>query len=415
MKKIYFSLVLCLLLYSCDLFNRNSSNEEPSYNARIAWDSGLYSSFYGSTLLDGDFVYFYNNNAIVKLNVATGGFIWRSSKFYNYMYCPPILLDSYLYIFIEPNIINCFKKDTGELTATVQVSIADRNSVVLWNPIGHEQHLYFGYRETNRCFVQLDVNVIDHHTPDVIQTVVPEILWIPETGKGVTAMPVVYNNVVYFCTYDPLLTEKIELIGININTKEKVFYQTFGGIEDVNTGNIPLPERGGYIGANPIFIHDGILYYLSRSIAAWDLKTGKRLYRHVFTDDIPNEKTYNAAAIMQAVYYKNKIYYTTLHSYTSLGYRNIYCIDAANGKLVWSDIAKNSSSLETIPIIAHDRLYVSQSVGLRVYNPETGKLIGVDKSFEGGDMDRTALYGDLMICERYIDGGYRKVAVYVGK
>ena len=100
-----------------------------------------------------------------------------------------------------------------------------------------------------------------------------------------------------------------------------------------------------------------------------------------------------------------------------MGHRNIHCIDAETGELVWNAIAKDSESLETNPIIAHGRLYVSQHSGLRVYEPETGKLIGVDKSFCGAGMGRNVLYNDYMICLR-VDrntGDGRMVAVYVGE
>ena len=424
MKKLFLIFAISLVFFSCNLFVKNSPDSEPPYKAKIAWDSGLVSNSHRSTIIDGDSVYFYerppeynsvNVYTLTRLDAVTGALIWRSPTFTNIIFCPPVALGSYIYVFIDPNVICCFNKENGELSAITQANIENADSVMSWNVTGYGQYLYFGLRGISRCFVRLDVNDIDHGDPETIQTIVPEILWQPETGKSVTAKPVVYDNTVYTGTYDPLLTGLIELAGFNIDTKEMVFYKAFGGIEDVLAGNISNPDKGAYIDANPILIHDDVLYYLGWSIAAWNLKTGKRLYRHVFTDDVPNAKRYYAnGGIMQAVFYKGKIYYTNISSYTELGYRNIHCIDAATGTLVWNDIAKDSASLITIPLIAHGRLYVCQSVGLRVYEPETGRLIGVDKSFEGADMDRNVLYGDYMICLRY-NKGYTLVAVDVGK
>ena len=423
MKKTSLALLLPLLFYSCDLFSRNSSDEEPSYTAKIAWDSGLNSNYFGSTLLDGDSLYFYecppgyntvNIYTLTKLDASTGALIWRSSEFTDIAFCPPVALESYIYVFLQPNFILCFYKETGKLTAIARANIEGNDSEMRWNVTGYGHYLYFGLRGNNRCFVRLDINDIDYNNPQTIQEVVPEILWKPETGNSAAAIPVVYNNVVYICTRSSWELEVVELAGFNIDTKEMVFYQTFGGIEDVNAGYTRYPENGAYNGSSPILIHDGILYYISRSIAAWNLKTGERLYRHVFPNDIPNANMYNSNTLMQAVYYNGKIYYTSNAVDDEQGYRNTHCIDAKTGKLVWNSVAKGSVSLRIIPIIAHGRMYVSESIGLRVYNPQTGKLIGVDKSFRGGDMDRTVLYGDYMICERY-DKGYKKVAVDVGK
>jgi outer membrane protein assembly factor BamB len=141
------------------------------------------------------------------------------------------------------------------------------------------------------------------------------------------------------------------------------------------------------------------------------------LWQHAFYIDTPDRENYGGYTY-QAVYYKGKVYYTSGESESGADFRNIHCIDAKTGKLVWSAIAKYSESLETNPIIAHDRLYVSQGSGIRVYNPENGKLIGVDKSFYGMGMGRNLLYGDYMICIRMDRGGSgtgNLVAVYVGK
>ena len=178
-----------------------------------------------------------------------------------------------------------------------------------------------------------------------------------------------------------------------------------------------LFKRGGGH-CNPVFIHDNVLYYLSWSINAWNLNTGEQLFRHVFTRDVPVPKTYSATNSLQPVYCKGKIYYTSGECYSTIeSYRNIHCIDAATGRLVWNAIAKKSESMNTNPIIAHDKLYVSQGSGLRVYNPENGELLGVDKSFCGMAMSRNVLYKDYMICIRMTSKtGYgRLVAVDVSK
>jgi hypothetical protein len=63
---------------------------------------------------------------------------------------------------------------------------------------------------------------------------------------------------------------------------------------------------------------------------------------------------------------------------------------------------------------------VSQYSGLRVYNSENGKLIGVDKNFCGNAFGRNILYKDYLITTRFEKDNPDKagsvvVAVNVGK
>jgi outer membrane protein assembly factor BamB len=415
--------LIIIILIACTLVSciQDVPEEEPSYTAKIAWDSGAYSNYAESYVLDGDYIYFYERPAdkqyfgifmLTKLDARTGVVVWRSFTFNNIQLCQPAVLDGYVYVFLGPNKIYCFDQETGKLSARVQVDIDNQNLEMVWNSTGYGDHLYFSFIQSNKYkgLVRLDTKAIDRDgNPESLQVLSPEIIWRPVYARIVTARPVVYNNVVYTATmYSELFPDRgpVEIVGIDLDTQEVVFYQEYG-ISDDGT----VYDNG--VMRNPIFIHDDVLYYLSWSIAAYNLKTGKLLYRHIFDlsdGAIPKEQQYGAANTQQAVYYRGKIYYTTGSGNldgASNDYRNIHCIDAATGKLVWNDIAKGSESLETNPIIAHDRLYIAQSVGLRVYNPETGKLIGVDKNFIGEGMGRNLLYKDYLICERYptIDHG----------
>jgi hypothetical protein len=80
-----------------------------------------------------------------------------------------------------------------------------------------------------------------------------------------------------------------------------------------------------------------------------------------------------------AAFYKGRIYYTygVGNPFADHDYRNIQCIDAKTGNLIWNDISKNSESHGTNPIVAYNRVYVPEGNGMRVYDTETGRLIGV--------------------------------------
>jgi outer membrane protein assembly factor BamB len=405
------------------------NDNEPNYKTKIAWNSNLYSDDDGSITVDGGSVYFYErppglaqfNNIynLTKLDAKTGKLIWRSNRtFRDVKYCQPVVIGGFVYVFLYLNIIVCFNSETGTHTATVAVDIENKNLELEGNAIAYGQYIYMGLWKNGQYFVRLNVNSINHTgDPDEIQKPAPETLWEEEVGKlFFCAVSVVHDNIVYVNTTNPLAHVPVEIMGFDLETKKRVFHVSFGDPEDVG---LPFPETGGTGGANPLLIHDGVLYFLNLSISAWDLTSKEQLYCHTFNYNIPEPQWYLADRSLQAVYYQNKIFYISGVSYLPDRFRNIHCIDAKTGKLVWNDIAKDSASLETNPIIAHGKLYVSQYTGLRVYEAETGKLTGVDKSFCGADMGRNVLYEDkdYMICVRKDrnTGDGKVVAVYVGK
>jgi outer membrane protein assembly factor BamB len=436
MKRIILLICICLIFASCPVEDRvDKSDKEPPYKAKIEWDSKLYVNYSQSLIVDGDSVYFYERPpeypevsiylplvcALTKLNAETGKLIWRSNVYFiDIVFCQPIIIDGFVYVFLEPNTILCFDQETGEHTTTVKVDIDGKNLTLDKNTAFYQPYLYLSLWDfTSEYFTRLDVNEINHNQgPEKDQYPVLEIIWEPETKNNVTAKPVVHNNVIYTSTYTTTYGARydpVELAGFDVDTKKKVFHVEFGGLLD---GEMFWPEKGSLL--NPILIQDDILYYISWSIRAWNLKTKDEVFKHTFDYPLPESQWYGGASSLQAEYYRGKILYISGENYTSPdGFRNIHCIDAKTGKQVWSDIAKGSFYHETNPIIVHDRLYVPQSIGLWVYQPETGKLLGVDKSFKGSDVGRNVLYKDYII---YVvqdkdsdDDDGKLVAVYVGE
>ena len=430
MRKTILILTLCLALTGCP---DPIIETEPLYTAKIAWDSGLFSNQYATHTVDGDSVFFYgcppdenftvNVYALTRLDAKTGKLIWHSSLiFQEVVHSQPLVVGNYIYVFVQDNTILAFDRETGEHTATATVIIENEKWESLemeWNPAAYQHYIYqgFGGRYAS-YFIQLDVYAIDHDgDPNEVQQIAPKVLWALENGSYMNGNPVVHNNIVYTCTWTPNSQNQVELAGFNITTGERVLYKSFGGSDDTENANIPFPDEGALIGIKTLYINNNFLYHLGTSIVCWDLTTGNQIYRHVFTDDIPNPKMYPARAL-QAVFSNGKVYYTSNSSDTPLGYRNIHCIDATTGKLVWNTVTKDSDTLRTNPIIAHDRLYSPQYHGLFVFEPETGNFVGVDRSFHGSSfLGLNLLYNDYMICIQIDDETEwgKMVAVYVGK
>lgn len=241
---------LCLV-FSCDLFTKNNGDEEPPYTVKIAWDSGLYSCSYRAHTVHEDNVYFYERPEginsygvyrLTKVNADTGSFVWRSLIFMNIVFCQPVVIGGYVYVFLQPNVIMCFDKETGEHTAMVKVNIDNKDLRISNYPTAYQNHIYLGLYWDSSYFVRLNISDINQNgDPENMQNVTPEILWEPALISSVGAKTVIHNNIVYTATntgrYAP-----VEIAGFEVETKQMVFYKAFGGPED---GNVPFQEGGG--------------------------------------------------------------------------------------------------------------------------------------------------------------------------
>jgi outer membrane protein assembly factor BamB len=404
--------IIAASLTVCNCRNGNASESEPAYTAKIAWDSGLLLNASGEFTLDENYVYFFerppeydiaNIYNLTKIDAGTGKLVWRNDfTFSDIHLCPPLVIDEYLYVFIQSSGILCFNKKTGQLSAVAKAVDSDGNDLnVSWNKTAHKNKIFFGaYNNKTRCLAGIDVhNIVKNGDAGSLQAIPIDVLWQPEKKTGlVYAKPVIHNDIIYAAT--SAYKEAAELAGIDIAGKKKVFYQTFGLNDD---GTV---YDNGRIN-EPLYIHNDILYYLGRSLAAYNLKKGKMIWHHVFETQNIFPKNNYAANTYRAVFYKKKIYYTSgAHDEADTNQGNIHCIDAKTGKLVWSTIAKGSFSIKTNPVIAAGKLYVPQYNGFRVYNPATGKLSGADTSFRAANLGRNVLYKKYLICPQYRDSEY---------
>ena len=407
--KVFLFFLLCICFFSC-IFEDDS---EPVYNAKIAWASPLVSNNFTDHAVDGDSVFFFERPpgydtvticALTRLDAQTGAFIWRSDVLFSYTFCQPLVIGGYVYVVISSRIL-CFNLETGEHTATVNANIDNKNlSSELYFPVVYNEYIYLSlYRDSGRdgYFARLDSNLINQNGDSkTIQDINLEVLWDVDNFATFTAKPVIYNNTVFTGTSGNR-DRPIELAGFDLDSLKMVFHCSFGGQEDKGT-NIVDYDSGWT--ENPILIHEGVLYYIGDSVSAWDITSGEKLYRHILSYDTPEPERYWSECL-QPLYYHGCIYFTNITSYSPDRFRNIHCMDAATGKLVWNTIAVDSESLRTNPIIANCKLFLPQYDGFRVYNPKNGDLLGVDKTFRGVGMGRNVLYKNLMICIRQNKNG----------
>jgi len=396
--------LLCLFLFStCPIFiNNNTNDEEPDYNIPIIWKSDIQRPFSFNMTSDesGIYVYSYKQNDFtsVKLNKLdwnTGRTIWSTDYFEEVSLYQPIIKDGYIYATLDGSVILCFDKENGDKLARIKITYDNKNVWVTSNYYLYQNYLYFGCGEINiddfhLARVNIDSIIKDGALPE--QLLEPELLWQSRYNGRIRTRPLVHNDIAYCNTVTLELDIPIELAGININTKEEVLYDSFGGDRDYFIDH-------GY-GNNSFYEKDGILYYLNWSIAAYDTANYQKLYHIVFEFDTPKERKYMAGDYLDVTFYNNKIYYTNDASNylgDTDGKRNIFCINERDGTLVWSAIPRMSESLGGKPIIYNNKVFIPHMNGVRVYNADNGNLLGVEKSIRGKGVCFNQLKGSTMI------------------
>ena len=415
MKRLYFSLLLfiSILLYTnCPLFlnqkpyNKETDNEEPTYNIPVIWKSDVARPFTNLMIYDETGVYIYSyeegNFAKVKLNridSKNGDIIWSTPFFENdIQWCQPLVVGDYIYVFIVGNLILCFNKESGIETARARFIDKNKEMLVYSDYYLYDDYLYFGFGDSyirDHYLARFNTNLIINNNNLQEQLFEPELLWKSHYDSRIRSRPIVYNDIVYCNTITLNLNIPIEIAGIDINTKEEVFYDSIGG------DGFYIFEGGSE--RNSFYIKNNTLYFLSQSIASYDLNNYKKLYHIIFDINTPRIQNYGAGGFLEATFYKDNIYYTTNagNVFGEKDIRNIFCINKDNGKLVWSAIAKKSEGLGTNPIIYDNKVFIPHMNGIRVYNADNGDLIGVEKSIECGSTCINQLYGSTMITEMY--------------
>ena len=404
-------LFFIFLYSSCSFLNNDESSVNgPNYSIPILWKSEFLKYHPTQIISNENGIYAYNftgNHFLTvrlnRLDPENGEIIWSTEYFENIDMYQPIISNNYIYAGIEHNEIICFDIENGSKLARVKIAL-DNENIDIFRVTSdyylYDNYLYFGfgnYDIYDYTLARIDLNSIIKDGNNQEQIIEPELLWKSHYNSRIRSRPVVYNDIVYCSTIRLDSGIPIELAGVDINTKEEIFYDSFGNYSDfcLDAGS----EK------NPLYIKDNVLYYLSWSIAAYKLSNYQKLYHIRFYHNTPEEEDYSMYEYLDATFHNNKIYYTTSFSnYYGSSYHNIFCVDESNGKLVWSDIPKKSESLGSKPIIFDNKLFIQHMNGVRVYNADTGKLLGIDKTIDGDSSCFNQLIDNKMITVMYTKG-----------
>ncbi len=421
MKKCLLSFLILVILSSCNIlgciFPEEKEKTEPEYKSDIVWtletemcarpasiDNVIYDNYL--YVIDGEQYNAKNYFNLIKIDIETGKKIWQTETIYSTVTCNVVKCENKLFLAGEYDYyLYCFDDKTGKLLATVTFSDKEEiNKTLSPNPLRNilayqNRYLFWSnYKNSEGKIIRFDTEKIDFTK----ETTTVQILSAEAFGNTGNEDDFIYscilleNGLIYFITsgddYD--------------NTLVKV------GAVDCETGDLKwsyviqdcYATGGGYT----MYYLDGKLYAFIGASICFEAATGKIIYEYVQNfKNGRNDVSISKLQYSAGVFYNNGRFYCTTTSSSGapamLGIdpkyvKNIQCVDAKNGKLIWGDLPENSSSLGGRPIVLNGKVFVPMYLqGLRVYDEKTGKLIGVDKNIITTGDERNESYKDLLI------------------
>lgn len=370
---------------------------EHPYTCSVAWECP--NTDYGSNVaykIYGQYIYFVNgstyfNNprSLWKVDLDTGEKVWESREIQG-MIVGIARVNNTTYLFGENNGYNIlsFDDNNGELTATIlfdeDEEVASHINVWMGKPIEYGNSLVWG---SGVGLCKLDVGRIDYDKPvNEVQVIIPECLFDVPKYCGIAATPVIEDDVVYFMR-NAYMDEPGEndIAAYNLATDTLVWQRK----SNLMTG---LVLDGMRVYGDWLCIVDAFgATCIHKATGGKDATTGDG-ERWVINEDsdVSYMEIFAADCYGRGLFVSNnKMFYTNgIHSDSdsfidvpAAKLKNIICLDITTGKPVWTDMPPYfCGSLGASPIVANGKAYVAHDDGLRVYNAETGELLGVDRS-----------------------------------
>jgi outer membrane protein assembly factor BamB len=181
---------------------------------------------------------------------------------------------------------------------------------------------------------------------------------------------------------------------------------------DAKTGRViwdrEMPHAGGDRKFS-LLLNGDKLHVLDEGPSCYNKTTGEPLYENGLDMYNPNAPCLSSTAYNRGhTLANNKIYYVNgltapfLPTGVIRG-ESILCINADTGAFVWGAVnphrgSESSVTLGTMPVVHKGRAYIVTDRGLRVYNADTGKLLGVDNSAKNyGGYNDNFIYKDYYV------------------
>jgi outer membrane protein assembly factor BamB len=393
---------LALSLTSCPLLYDDKAQAEPVYNSRIVWKAELAGrgSIADTLYVDGyayiqesSLLMTYNGDPfcrMAKVRLSDGEIMWKTADVdgggVDTTDNPVKIRDKLFLPVTERGRIFVYDDMTGLLVATVKLgptdNVAQENGIWLIYSAFSGPYIFWGKSlggSDEGGLMRFDTRRIDYsrdsHEDQMLE---PErVFKDPELPHNAIKNIREEDGIVYFLTANGRYNFEEDyavLAAMEADTAAILWSRNLSHIE----GGIP----------NSLVINGAYLHIIDKAPSCYLKATGEAVYEFDDRKRDPQKDYYlSGSNFLKGISLcDNKLYYcTNLGVYFAsllpkgLG-NNIICLDAATGKLIWGDLVPDGGSQDTFPVIINGKAFVLTDQGLRVYNAQTGKLIGADKN-----------------------------------
>lgn len=402
-----------LIFTGCFLENEPSEPNLPVYEKEIVWtlETGYYHTF-EKPWQDGKYLYCVESNStycntdisfcISKIDLETGQYVWKTRPIDSQEHTTLVKSGDKLYIHDIYYTLYCFSDNDGTLLATVlHGTTTDKRRkyapALKGSIISYKNYLYWDsvYKNDDNEVIYRGINRFDTEKIDFslgsseTQIIEPDVFWdISEKQYRLLICPISYNGYIYVQTAaEPETGLKSTFFALDAETGEEKWRYA----SDCMEGR----------GQHALYVINDKLYTFELDIACYDIHTGRPLFENYFDLKDCKKKIYAGAIDINdcVTYHEGKFYYTTA---SNIGgnlvgtpkelIKNIFCIDAKSGEILWSDHPLYDCSLFTKPIVVNGKVFFLCHDELRVYEADTGKLLGSDLSVSISAVSPSASY-----------------------
>ena len=398
MNKFLLSIItvlLCFIYISCPLIKTPEEKDEPFYKVNELWRIELKGIPHVKTVIDGGYFYAVKGGflseenrkfKVLKVNINDPSDIIESQEFEGLECSDFLIVEDKLILGTED--FHMIILDKNNLTLIKDQVVRHKARGPLFE---YKGNLYWenganGYRDENRKLILEKDNVVKANLDDIINCTseIYEIEYVCHEFNGESIVSLrLEDGILYFITYNRDYWKEdgglSYFVAWNLDENKKVWSHEM---------------RFDYFRSEAdIQIVGGKIYLISVGRYCFDKKTGQELWRIIQTDEDKAREViiHTDTCLKDMLYYDGKFYFTNGEYFGSKGYgnypkenyKNLICINAEDGSYVWGDMYLFSISNDRVPCEYNDKIYVPADKYLRVYEAQTGKLIGVNKNYKG--------------------------------
>lgn len=390
------TVLICFIYISCPLTKTPEEKEEPFYKVNELWRLELEDLPKVKTVIDGNYFYVVKGNLryitenrrfkILKVNINDPSDIIESQEFEG-LECSDFLIvedklifgtEDFHMIILDKNNLTLIKDQL--VRRKVKGPLFEYKGNLYWENGAVSTKNENGELELERNnVVKADLQEIIDCTNEIYEV---DFLCDEFNGESIVSMRL-EDGILYFITYNRDYWKEdgglSYFVAWDLDSNRKIWvhelhYEYFRSEADIQI----VGDR---------------IYLISVGRYCFDKKTGNELWRIIQTSEDKAREViiHTDTCLKDMLYYDGKFYFTNGEYFGSKGYgnypkenyKNLICINAEDGSYVWGDMYLFSISNDRVPCEYNDKIYVPADKYLRVYEAQTGKLIGVNKNYKG--------------------------------